>query len=450
MPQRISATQALLEGRFQPASITVENGKISAIDSYEPREQDIFVDENYLLFPGVVDTHVHLNEPGRTHWEGFESGTRAAAAGGATTVIDMPLNSIPPTTTEGALKLKKQVAEKQIYVDTGFWGGLVPGNLGELKDLVKAGVFGFKCFTLDSGVEEFPSVDEQTLYEGMREIKRLDSLLVIHAEHAETIEAHALESATSYTAFADSRPPLAEVQAIEMVLRNVEKTGCRTHILHVSSAEALEVITQGKKAGLPITAETCPHYLTFVAEEIPDGASQFKCCPPIRSKSQQDALWRGLLDGTLDLIVSDHSPADAEQKFNADGDLVRAWGGVAGLQVSFTAVAAEATKRGIPLEKVAQWMSASPANLVGLSQKGRLEVGADADFLIYNPLAEQTINAHDLQHKNPISAYDGARLQGRVEATIVRGETVYALGQFAPRRGTFLTTTTDFSPAEAK
>lgn len=423
----ISAKNVVLESGVTPANIQVDDGIITGLEDYAPitEQEGIAVPDHLIVFPGIVDTHVHLNEPGRTHWEGFASGTRAAAAGGATTVIDMPLNSIPPTTTLEALYIKQDAARTQASVDLGFWGGLVPGNLNQLEGLVQeGGVFGFKAFTLDSGVDEFPPVGQETLINGMKEIKRLDSLLIVHAEAAEELT-EGLDSTQSYQEFAATRPPRAEVEAIRRVVQGVKETGCRTHILHVTSKEAAEVIARAKADGLPITAETCPHYLTFEAASIPDGAPQYKCCPPIREQAQQDALWQALADGTLDIVVSDHSPADAIEKFSSEGDLMNAWGGVAGLEVSFTAVASQATKRGIPYETIARWMSAGPATLVGLPQKGSIAAGKDADFVIFDPQAQQKITAQNLQHKNPISAYDGLEITGQVAATILRGTTIY-------------------------
>ena len=426
-PMIISAQNVVLETGVAPANIRVEDGIITALEEYAPIDESegIAVPDDLLLFPGVVDSHVHLNEPGRTHWEGFASGTRAAAAGGATTVIDMPLNSIPPTTSLEALYIKQDAAKQQTSVDVGFWGGLVPGNLNQLEGLVQeGGVFGFKAFTLDSGVDEFPPVDQETLVNGMKEIKRLGSLLIVHAEAAEEL-IEGLDSTKSYQEFATTRPPKAEVQAIQRVVDGVKETGCRTHILHVTSQEAVEVIAEAKAAGLPVTAETCPHYLSFDATSIPDAAPQYKCCPPIREKAQQDALWQALKDGTLDIVVSDHSPADAVEKFSSEGNLMKAWGGVAGLEVSFTAVTSQAKARGIPYEKVARWMSSGPAELVGLPQKGAIAVGKDADFVLFDPETPQTISAQNLHHKNPISAYDGLEITGQIAATILRGTIIY-------------------------
>ncbi|MDJ0335824.1 allantoinase AllB [Salinibacterium sp. G-O1] len=419
----IRAASALIDGQFRPAEIGVDAGIIAAIsDGQLDGERCITLAADEVLIPGLVDTHVHVNEPGRTEWEGFTSATIAAAAGGVTTIIDMPLNSIPATTTPAALEAKRAVAT--VSVDTGFWGGAVPDNLGSLKSLHDAGVFGFKAFLAPSGVDEFEHLDDEQLSRALDEIAALSSVLIVHAEDPTVLDAHANTGGASYHAFVESRPDEAETTAIERVIAGVRRSGARAHILHLSSAAALPALRSARAEGLPITVETCPHYLTIVEEAIPDGATQFKCCPPIRDATNRDALWQALTDGDIDIVVTDHSPSTAELKFAGDGDFGQAWGGIAGLQLGLSAVWTEASRRGIPLEKVVGWMSRGPADFVGLGRKGRLEVGADADLVAFAPDATFTVDAQQLLHKNPVSAYDGRALRGVVRRAWLRGAAI--------------------------
>lgn len=409
------------------AAIGIRNGRIAAIEPIDaplvaPVER--FLAEDEVLIPGIVDTHVHVNEPGRTEWEGFASATRAAAAGGVTTIVDMPLNSIPATLDPDALEVKRQVAQSQVSVDVGFWGGAVPGNLGRLRELHDAGAFGVKCFLSPSGVDEFPHLNVDELHAALVEVASFDGLLIAHAEDPAVLDAHTNAGGTDYHSFVESRPGSAETAAVANVIDGLRRSGARAHIVHVSSAEVLPLIRAAKAEGLRLTAETCPHYLTIVEEEIPEAGTQFKCCPPIRDESNRDALWDGLLDGTLDIIVTDHSPSTAELKFAHGGDFGLAWGGIAGLQVGFAAVWTEADRRGIPLSRVIHWMSAATARLVRLPQKGRLEVGADADLVIFAPSETFTVAADRLLHKNPVSAYDGRVVKGVVRETMLRGRPV--------------------------
>ena len=422
----IQARRVLVDGEFVPATILVEHGTIAAIGPYDEAPEGMILrpaDSAYVV-PGIVDTHVHINEPGRTTWEGFFSATEAAALGGATTLIDMPLNSIPPTTTVDHLDLKRRAAADQLMVDTGFWGGAIPGNVADLEPLWDAGVFGFKCFLADSGVGEFPPLDPEQFLTALREIARFDGLMIVHAEDARVLAEAPSAPTRSYRDFVLSRPDEAETAAIQQVLDGARETGARVHILHLSSARALDVIADAKAEGLPVTVETCPHYLSFSAETIPDAAPQFKCCPPIRDGGNREALWQALREGIIDCIVSDHSPATAEEKNRGDGDLQQAWGGVSGLQVGFSVLAQEARRRAVPLADLSRWMSRNTADLVGLTQKGRIEIGADADFAVYDTNAEFRIEATRLAHRNPISAYDGIRYGGRVTRSVVRGNAI--------------------------
>ncbi|PPH74214.1 allantoinase AllB, partial [Rathayibacter rathayi] len=420
----IRAWDVLTENGRRPASVAIAEGLIIAVgerDAPWRTTEEVVLPEGQVLIPGVVDTHVHVNEPGRTEWEGFASATRAAAAGGVTTIIDMPLNSIPPTTTVAGLEAKRAAAGPQAQIDVGFWGGAIPANLGTLRELHDAGVFGFKCFLSPSGVDEFPHLSREQLVEAMREIAAFDGLLIVHAEDPAELEASANEPGTSYGAFVDSRPPASERRAILHLIESVRETGCRAHILHLSSADALPLLREAKAEGLRITAETCPHYLTFDAGSIPDGGTQYKCCPPIRDERNRELLWKGLLDGTIDIIASDHSPATAELKFAGGGDFGVAWGGISGLELSFRAVWTGARERGIPLEQVVAWMSTATAAFAGLGQKGMLHAGSDADLVAFDPEAQWPVDVDALAHKNPVSAYEGHVLRGAVAATWVGG-----------------------------
>jgi allantoinase len=416
----VRADSVLVDGVFRPAEVGVRDGRIAAVsvESLEGREL-VVLEPDEVLIPGIVDTHVHVNEPGRTEWEGFATATAAAAAGGVTTIIDMPLNSIPATTTVEALETKRSVAH--VAVDTGFWGGAVPENLGSLRPLHEAGVFGFKAFLAPSGVDEFGHLDAEQLERALDEIAALGSLLIVHAEDPGVLDSHANDGGADYHRFVESRPDEAETTAIERVIAGVRRTGARAHILHLSSAAALPALRAARAEGLPITVETCPHYLTIAEEGIADGATQYKCCPPIRDETNRDALWAALLDGDIDIVVTDHSPATVELKTRGGGDFGLAWGGIAGLQLGLSAVWTEARRRGIPLERVLGWMSRGPADLVALGAKGRIAVGADADLVVFAPEAAFTVRKEELLHKNPVSAYDGRELRGMARRTWVRG-----------------------------
>ncbi|GAA3693869.1 allantoinase AllB [Arthrobacter ginkgonis] len=437
---RIAAANVLVEGAFVPAELEIDGGRIAAVrrlgaaplPGTTAAPADVVVPASTLVLPGNVDTHVHINEPGRTQWEGFASATTAAALGGTTTVVDMPLNSIPPTTTVENLHAKRDAAAGKLRVDTGFWGGIVPGNTASLRPLWEAGVFGFKCFLLDSGVPEFPPVDPAQLREAMREVASFGGLVIVHAEDARTIAAAPARASAAYTDFVLSRPDAAELAAIAGLIDAVRETGCRTHILHLSSARALETISAAKAEGLPLTVETCPHYLCFDAEAIPDGAPEFKCCPPIRDAGNRDALWQGLREGLIDCIVSDHSPSTAAEKYRGAPDLQQAWGGISGLQVGFAAVAHQARTRGIGLEAVSRWMSAAPAALAGLGAKGAIEAGRDADLVFYDPTLPHTVSADALAHRNPLSAYHGMEITGAVTGTMLRGRMLFGPDGGAP------------------
>ncbi len=401
----------------RPLAVGVRDGRIAALHPYDARvraRERVDLGEVALL-PGLVDTHVHVNEPGRTHWEGFETATRAAAAGGVTTIIDMPLNSLPPTVDVEALKVKRRAARGRCAVDVGFWGGAVPGGIRRLKPLHDAGVFGFKCFLSPSGVEEFPPLGIAEFRAALTEIASFDGLMIVHAEDPGLLTD---PSGPTYPEFLDSRPPDAERRAIERVIALAAETGSRVHILHVSSADSLEPLRAARARGVMISAETCPHYLTLTAEEVPEGATAYKCCPPIRSAANRDLLWKGLADGVLGCVVSDHSPSTPDLKVP---DFARAWGGVSSLQVGLPAVWTEARRRGHTLADVVRWMAAGPAALADLAGKGVITVGADADLVAFDPTAEFTVDVAELAHRNPVSPYHGRTLHGVVRTTWLRG-----------------------------
>ncbi len=363
---------------------------------------------------------MHVNEPGRTEWEGFETATRAAAAGGVTTIVDMPLNSIPPTTTVAALEEKQAAARGQVWVDVGFWGGAVPGNLPDLSPLHEAGVFGFKCFLLDSGVEEFPHLSTDEFADAIAETARLGTLMLVHAEDAGLID-DSRAHGTSYAGFLDSRPPAAEERAIDLVLDGARRTGGRAHVVHLSASEAIPALRAARLEGVDVSVETCPHYLTFDAAEIPDGSTEFKCCPPIRDADNRDRLWDGLAGGDIDLVVTDHSPCVADLKRRDVGDFALAWGGIASLQLGLPAVWTGARERGHGLADVVRWMATAPADRVGLSDRGRIEVGASADVCVFAPDESFVVDPARLLHRNPVSAYAGRTLTGTVRQTWLHG-----------------------------
>jgi allantoinase len=394
-----------------PAAVCIRGERIAAIEDYATPGQDL---GELALLPGLVDTHVHVNEPGRTEWEGFATATRAAAAGGVTTIIDMPLNNLPPTVSPDALAAKQRVAAGQCHVDVGFWGGAVPGNLDCLADMRDAGVFGFKCFLVDSGVPEFPPVSVDQLCAALSAV---DALFLVHAEHPDEIRN--ASPSRRYEDFLATRPPEAENRAVAAVLDAARRTGARVHVLHLSSGDAVDLIDQAKRDGVRVTAETCPHYLTLAAEEVPDGATQFKCCPPIREGANRERLWRALAAGVIDQIVSDHSPCVPALK--PPGDFMGAWGGIASLQLSLPVVWTAARSRGCGLSDVARWMAQRPAEIAGLGRKGRVAVGYDADLVAFAPEESFVVDPARLRHRHPITPYAERRLHGVVHGTWLRG-----------------------------
>ncbi|GGW74496.1 allantoinase AllB [Streptomyces griseoloalbus] len=436
----LRSTRVITPEGTRSASVTVTDGSITAVLPYDApvpegaRLEDLGDD---VLLPGLVDTHVHVNDPGRTEWEGFWTATRAAAAGGITTLIDMPLNSLPPTTTVDHLRTKRRVAADQAHVDVGFWGGALPDNVKDLRPLHEAGVFGFKAFLSPSGVDEFPHLDRERLARSLAEIAAFDGLLIVHAEDPHHLAAAPQHGGPAYADFLASRPRAAEDTAIAFLVEQAKRRGARVHVLHLSSSDALPVIAAAKADGVRLTVETCPHYLTLTAEEVPDGASEFKCCPPIREAANQDLLWQALADGTVDCVVTDHSPSTADLKTD---DFATAWGGISGLQLSLPAVWTGARARGHGLEDVVRWMSTRTAALVGLdARKGAIAPGYDADFAVLAPDETFTVDPAALQHRNRVTAYAGRTLYGVVRSTWLRGRRIVADGAFTEPRGRLLT-----------
>lgn len=433
--------RVVLPDGVRPASVVVRGGVIASVGAYDdaPPDGATEVDAgDVMLLPGLVDTHVHANEPGRAHWEGFASATRAAAAGGVTTIVEMPLNSIPATTSADALRRKAGAAEGRVHVDVGFWGGVVPGNAGELRPLWKAGAWGFKCFLVPSGVDEFKGVGEDDLRIAMPVLAELGAPLLVHAELPGPIERAAAACAAldprAYASYLRSRPPAAETEAVALVIRLCREFGTRVHVVHLATAEALPLLRAARAEGLPVTVETCPHYLHFAAEEIAEGATAWKCAPPIRQRAVREALWDALAAGDIDLVASDHSPCPPEMKGMDGGDFFRAWGGIASLQLGLSVTWTEARRRGMGIDRIARWMSAAPARLAGLAdRKGAIAPGRDADLVVFDPDAAWTVDPAALHHRHPVTPYAGETVSGRVLATYVRGAPVYDRGRFSPR-----------------
>jgi allantoinase len=428
---RIMTPSGLLDGAVVVSGGRIEQvGPASLITAGTP----VYDAGNLILMPGLTDTHVHINEPGRTDWEGYQTATRAAAAGGITTVVDMPLNCIPVTTSLPAFREKLAAVGRQLHVDCAYYGGVIPGNADSLKEMVAAGIVGFKAFMVHSGIDDFPKADPEDLAVAMRLLKTLDVPLLVHAELDDSdgtavYAEHALPE--PYSSYLKSRPDSWEIEAIRTVIGLSAREGCRTHVVHLSAAGAVPDIIAARKRGTPITVETCPHYLTFAAEEIADGDTRFKCAPPVRERANQDKLWQHLAHDEIDFVVSDHSPCAPHLKIQDKGDFEHAWGGIAGLQFGLPAVWSGAKARGYSEAQVARWMCMQPAALVGLShRKGRIAAGYDADLVVFDPDKPTVPSAERIYHRHKVTPYAGRSLRGAVEATFVRGALVFERGAF--------------------
>jgi allantoinase len=417
----------------------VEEGRFSEIrtgaDYFAGGDLQDFGDT--VLLPGLVDSHVHIDEPGRTEWEGFWTATRAAVAGGVTTLVDMPLNCVPETVNVGALEAKRGAAQGKTWVDWAGWGGVVRGNAESLKGLVSAGVRGFKCFLIHSGIDGFAWVDEGELRAALSKLRGTGVPLLAHAEMAGPVNdaTKRLNASNAdwrkYATYLASRPDEAEVEAIALLIGLAEEFNTSIHIVHLSSAKALPLLRSARKRGVPITVETCTQYLHFCAEEIPDGATEFKCAPPIRSAENRERLWKALEDGLIDFVVTDHSPCPPAMKRREEGRWDLAWGGIASLGLALPVLWTGMSRRGLSIEKIGEWMAAGPARLPGLEgRKGALVPGADADLVVFDPDSKWTVGRGDLHFRHKISPYLGAELRGRVRETWLRGQPVYRNGDF--------------------
>jgi allantoinase len=419
------------------AAVHIRDGVITAVLGHDdlPSGADVYDARESVVMPGLVDTHVHINEPGRADWEGFETATRAAAAGGVTTLIDMPLNSIPATTTAAALEIKRAAARKKCWVNVGFWGGVVPGNASDLRALHRAGVFGFKCFLVPSGVPEFENVNEDDLRASLPILAEMDVPLLVHAELPGPIEEATKRLAKAdprkYATWLRSRPAAAETQAIEMMIALAREFNARVHIVHLSAELSVPLIRRAKKEGLRVTAETCPHYLTFSSRGIRRGATEYKCAPPIRDSRNQKGLWIALERKTIDFVVSDHSPSPPAMKCRDSGDFFRAWGGIASLQLGLPVMWTRFRGRNYSFHHLVRWMSSGPARLAGLEgHQGAIATGYDADIVIWNPEKRSVVRPKMLHHRHKLTPYANYPLRGEVEATFLRGEIIYDRGRF--------------------
>ncbi|MGE0496044.1 MAG: allantoinase AllB [Vulcanimicrobiota bacterium] len=423
-PSLLSSRRVLVDGRLRPATLAIENQTITAILEHDPaRSAETHHDyHDLVVMAGLIDTHVHINEPGRTDWEGFETATRAAAAGGVTTLVDMPLNSIPSTVDADGFRLKIEAAAGKLRVDVGLWGGAVVGNLTGMRELHQAGVLGFKCFLSPSGTDEFTNLDFEQLGEAMKVVAELDSVLLVHAEDPAELREFSGDP-RNYDNYLATRPSRAEVSAIERVVAAARASGCRAHIVHLATEAGLPVLE-----GSGVTVETCPHYLTFAAEEIEPGATAYKCAPPIRGRVTRDALWQALGRGAIQLVATDHSPSPPELKCTDNGDFSAAWGGISSLQLLLPAVWTEAARRGYTIENLTEWVCSAPARLAGLDHlKGRLAPGLQADLVVWDPNA--TFVVERLEHRHPLTPYQGRTLRGVVEATYLRGQRIFFQSQ---------------------
>lgn len=422
----IRSRRVLLGGTLRAATVVIDGERIVRVDPFEaPADFDA---GDLVVMPSLVDSHVHINEPGRTDWEGFHTATRAAALGGVSTVADMPLNSIPVTTSLPALEIKRQHTAGKLWVDLALWGGVIPGNEAELGPMAKRGARGFKAFLCPSGIDEFPHVGPQELRRAMPILREVGRPLLVHAEIEGFAAVEADADPRAYRTYLHSRPPEWEDRAVALLIDLVRETGCRAHIVHLSSASALPMLRRAKAEGLPLSAETCPHYLCLRAEDAPDGATEWKCAPPIRSDANRELLWRALGEGVLDFVVTDHSPCVPALKLRKEGDYLRAWGGIASLQLGLASVATEAAARGFGPAHLSRWMTDGPAGLLGLSRRA-VAPGAPADLVLWDPEAAFEVDGSVLAHRHPQTPYQGRTLRGRVLHHVHRGHFIVRDGQ---------------------
>jgi len=431
----LHSTQTLIGSELLDVTLIIKNGIITDIKEGKINTTDFLIEDvgDLIVMPGLIDSHVHINEPGRTEWEGFETITKAAIAGGVTTIVDMPLNSSPVTINAKTFQDKIQASQGKLYCNCGFWGGIVPANADKLEELIEAGVLGIKAFLTHSGIDEFPNVTVKDLRKGLATLAKYNIPLLAHAELDEMHPGIAAfeKNPTNYMAYLNSRPKIWEDKAVEMMIALCEEFNCPVHIVHLSSADSLDQIKAVRNKGFPLTVETCPQYLYFCAEEIPDANTLFKCAPPIRERANNEKLWKALKDGSIDFIVTDHSPATPELKKIESGNLKEAWGGISSIQFSLPVVWTAAKKRGFIINEIAALMSEHVAKFIGFEKtKGQLKKGYDADIVVWDPNQKFTVKAADIHYRHKISPYVGEELSGVIKQTYVGGKKVFENGNF--------------------
>lgn len=426
----IISNRVITPGGIKKAAILIQDGKIVGVQE-EISKGDFPITDvgDHVVMPGIVDPHVHINEPGRTNWEGFETATKAAAAGGITSLVEMPLNAFPVTTTAKAFDEKIHACKEKLHVNCGFWGGIVPGNTNELNSLIDKGVPGFKAFLTHSGIDEFPNVSEKDLREVMPIIAKSGLPLLVHAELSSPVNGIP-QSSRSYTDYLHSRPKKWEDDAIALMIRLCEEYNCRTHIVHLSSSDSIQQIASAKQRGLPLTVETAQHYLYFSAEDIKEGETAFKCAPPIRNKENQDRLWNALTEGIIDFVATDHSPAPPVMKELESGDFMKAWGGISSIQFALPVLWTAAKKHHCQLTDIAKWLCEKSASLPKLKNKGKIAIGFDADLVVWDPEKKFTVTENIIHHRHKLTPYLNEELYGVVEQTWLKGEKIYDAGKF--------------------